>query len=779
MAGHTRSKSEWALGLLIVAAFFLASGSRVLAPLEGYVLALGERFLVPAVASDSVAVVALDPAIPAEQWSAVVERLADARVVGLVPPFPAALRDGTGPTLPETLVQGVFPRRVSALPVMSSPEALPAWPARSQPESGVFQNIPSLLTGQPFTPHRIALERLPAARQPLAVLEFEPGPYPVFRAPLVIRAGDAWTASFALRLATLASGVALGPEALQDHAILAVEGPIATDGAYRVYPRHASPEVPIVTMAELARGGFDPKGKVVLLGVTDTAQVEPVVFTGGDMLPPVMAEARLTAAVLDRSLFSVPPWSAWAQWGALLAVGLVVAAVLPRLAPSTAVVLVLLLVFVALTVETGFISLRTTFVPLATPALALATGAFALLIKRRLGAHARVLAAELATANRLLGQSYHSQGQLDGALERYRRCPADDDLLERLYTLGLDFERRRQFGKAAAVFEHLLGLAPKFRDAGERLQRNREADGRMLYGKTGGTTPTGTVILSSTGLTRPILGRYEVERELGRGAMGAVYLGRDPKIGRTVAIKTMALSQEFDGEQLNAVRERFFREAETAGRLTHPNIVTIYDVGEEQDLAYIAMDYLKGDNLATFCRPDNLLPFAEAMAIAIQVAEALDYAHSRNVVHRDIKPANIVYDREEGTVKVTDFGVACLTDASKTRTGTVLGSPSYMSPEQVAGRRVDGRADLFSLGVTLFQLLTGELPFTGDSLASLMYQIANEKPADIRKLRKDLPTCIGRIIGKALQKDPERRYQSGADMAVALARCRETPREVS
>lgn len=776
MAGCPR-KSEWVLGLLVVTAFFLASGSPALVLLEGRALALGTDFAEPAPSSGSVAVIDVEPATSSDVWPQLAERLVAARAVGLVPPYPRAFPGLEPQAFPAPLVLGALPQRLSARPPTGFPARVRLWPAHHVPAPGALSHVPGPLSGLPWLAHRIELAPAPVAPAEVAVLDFEPGPAPSFRAPLVIRAGEAWASSFALRLATLAAGGDLGEDTLQRHGILAVEGLIPTDGAWRAYPRRLVRDVPVVPMKALVDGGFNPRGKVVLLGAVDTAVVEPVVFASGEAVAPVVAEARLTAALMDHALFDAPPWSAWVQWSALAAVALVLAAVLPRLAASTSVVLVLLLLFVGLTVEFGFLSLRATFVPLVTPALALATGAAVLLLKRSLGARAGVLAAELAAANRLLGQSYHTQGQLDGAFERYRRCPVDEDLKERLYTLGLDFERRRQFGKAAAAFEYLLAVAPKFRDAAERVQRNREADGRLLYGKGTGTTPTGTVILSSAGLARPTLGRYEVERELGRGAMGAVYLGRDPRIGRTVAIKTVALSQEFDAEELDAVRERFFREAETAGRLAHPNIVTIYDVGEEQDLAYIAMDYLKGQNLAAFCRPDGLLPIAEVMAIAIQVAEALDYAHGRNVVHRDIKPANIVYDREEGTVKVTDFGVACLTDASKTRTGTVLGSPSYMSPEQVAGRKVDGRADLFSLGVTLFQLLTGELPFKGDSLASLMYQIANEKPADIRKLRKDLRPCVGRIIGKALQKAPERRYQTGADMAVALARCREQGRE--
>jgi serine/threonine-protein kinase len=199
--------------------------------------------------------------------------------------------------------------------------------------------------------------------------------------------------------------------------------------------------------------------------------------------------------------------------------------------------------------------------------------------------------------------------------------------------------------------------------------------------------------------------------------------------------------------------------------------VTIYDVGEDEDLSYIAMDYLKGHNLLTYCKSNSLLPAKEVFEALKKVAEALGYAHNNNVVHRDVKPANIIYDRDTGVLKVTDFGVACLTDSSKTKTGTILGSPSYMSPEQLAGLKVDGRSDLFSLGVTLYQMLTGELPFIGESLASLMYKIANEKHPDVRLFRPDLPACVSRIINKALAKEADKRFQSGELFANALERC--------
>jgi serine/threonine-protein kinase len=226
------------------------------------------------------------------------------------------------------------------------------------------------------------------------------------------------------------------------------------------------------------------------------------------------------------------------------------------------------------------------------------------------------------------------------------------------------------------------------------------------------------------------------------------------------------------------VKTRFFREAEAAGRLDHPNIVTVYDVGDEQDLAYIAMDYLKGKDLTAYCTAKSLLPVSEVFELITNVALALDYAHQQHVVHRDIKPANIIYDKDKRIAKITDFGVACLTDASKTKTGTVLGSPYYMSPEQLAGKKVTGRADLFSLGVTLYQLLSGELPFKGDSIANLMYNIANEKHPDIRRYRSDLPNCANTIIDKALEKESENRFTSGQQMAASMQQCQEHIREM-
>jgi len=267
------------------------------------------------------------------------------------------------------------------------------------------------------------------------------------------------------------------------------------------------------------------------------------------------------------------------------------------------------------------------------------------------------------------------------------------------------------------------------------------------------------------------LGRYVIEREIGRGAMAVVYQGRDPKINRVVAVKAIPLTREFDEDQLAEARLRFFREAETAGRLNHPGIVTVYDAGEDHDLAYIAMEYLNGEPLSEFTSSSTLLPASTVVELLARVADALAHAHRQNVVHRDIKPANIMFDAANDGLKITDFGIARLTDSGTTKTGIVLGTPSFMSPEQLEGRNVQGSSDLFSLGVSLYQLLTAQLPFRADSMTGLMFRIANEPHPPIRAIRPDLPGLLEAIVTRSLQKRADDRFQSGTELATALRSC--------
>jgi len=266
------------------------------------------------------------------------------------------------------------------------------------------------------------------------------------------------------------------------------------------------------------------------------------------------------------------------------------------------------------------------------------------------------------------------------------------------------------------------------------------------------------------------LGRYEIVSEIGRGAMGVVYRARDPVINREVALKTIPLAAEFDGRELEEARAKFFREAETAGRLSHPHIVTIYDAGEQGGTAYIAMELLRGRHLVEYAAAAGLLPPAIAIEVTARLADALHYAHQQGVVHRDVKPANVMFDPPSGELKITDFGIARLTDSGRTRTGLVLGTPSFMSPEQLQGRAVTGRTDLFSLAVTLFQLLTGQLPFRADSMPALMFKIAHDAPPPIAVVRPGLPAGLQSFFERALAKEPADRHASGAEFAEALRR---------
>jgi hypothetical protein len=373
---------------------------------------------------------------------------------------------------------------------------------------------------------------------------------------------------------------------------------------------------------------------------------------------------------------------------------------------------------------------------------------------------------------------------------------ASATVLGDLFALGTQLEQRGRAIQATAVYRHLARIDNTYRDVANRLHRLMDAERAKPKSATPAAAasaptpapaakrpaPANTALVSAgapaakdaerEGEDTQRLGRYQLEREIGRGAMGIVYLGRDTAINRLVAIKAIPLASEFSDAELVEARTRFFREAETAGRLNHPNIVTIYDVGEERGLAYIAMEYLKGRHLSEHAASNTLLEPRKVLELMGLTAQALGFAHKQQVVHRDIKPANIMYDPATDVLKITDFGIARLSGAGSTRTGIVLGTPSFMSPEQLEGRTVTGHSDLFSLGVSLFQLLTGQLPFTADSMTGLMQQIAEAPHPPLRAFRPDLPACVESVIDRALAKKPEARFDSGAQMAAALAECR-------
>ena len=274
------------------------------------------------------------------------------------------------------------------------------------------------------------------------------------------------------------------------------------------------------------------------------------------------------------------------------------------------------------------------------------------------------------------------------------------------------------------------------------------------------------------------IGRYEIIEELGHGAMGAVYRAKDPAVDRVVALKTI-IATALASEQGSEFRERFFREARAAGNLTHPGIVPVFDVGEHDGSPFLVMEYVSGWTLASAGARGERLDLKRMCEIGQKIAEALGYAHRRGVVHRDIKPANILITSREiygvEHPKITDFGIAKLTESEATMTGKMLGTPAFMPPEQFTGAPVDGRADIFSLGVVLYWLATGEQPFPGEGLTAVLYKVVHTEPIPPRKLNPSLPQRFESIILKCMEKDPAARYQSAEELARELSDLRSNP----
>jgi len=592
---------------------------------------------------------------------------------------------------------------------------------------------------------------------------------------LVYRYQDILLPSFALRVT--AQYLRVRPNRLElvaDRGINIAAHVVRTDDRFRVYPTYYSGNIESVGIKRFLDGKVRrsvARNKIVLLAGGGSGI--QVTLPNSVQVSPVQAQAQLVSAMLNQDFYVLPYVGRLIKWGALVVVALFLWLALPRLKVRGALWLTVGIIVVTLTSEWLLLILSKTWLPLAAPISMLLVGYLALSGRQLRGYWSFMVRAQAGANNayRRLGQVQQQQGHLDEAFSSLRNCQGNETVLESLYDLGQAYERKRQFNKAHSVYAYIQEQDFKYRDVRERIKRMQEAENAVTRGVSQGTAAT--MIISGDGIENPQLGRYQVESMLGRGAMGTVYLANDPRINRQVAIKTIALNAELEANEIEEAKARFYREAEAAGRLSHPNIVTVYDVGEEEDVAYIAMDYLEGVNLSVYTQPDHLLPVQTVLSIGTQVADALSYAHNNNVIHRDIKPGNIIYEPKTGKVSVTDFGIASLVDSSKTRTGTILGTPSYMSPEQIAGKKVDGRSDEFSLAVTLYQLLCGHLPFEGDSLAALMFKITNEKHPSIRRIRGDLPPCISTILNRAMQKEREKRYDTAGELANDLRKCRE------
>jgi len=596
-------------------------------------------------------------------------------------------------------------------------------------------------------------------------------------APLMIKYENTFLPSFALLLAArdLKMTVSDIHMNLGLNLELGMLG-VALNDQMRIYPAfHGDGDTPAfkhysfhdVISNRIPNSAF--QDKIVLIGLTDrniaTIYKTPI----NDSMPDIEFQAHVLQSILDESVYSRPSWAELVEYALIILIGIYLITLLPRAGMTISIILSIVLFIILLTTSLLFLSTAALWLQTMSAAILLVTGHILIFINQHFSSNLGEgrSAADSAETNKMLGLSFQSQGMLDMAFDKFRKCPINDDILQCIYNLALDFERKRQFNKASSTYEYINEHQPSYKDVRVRMERMKTAGDTMIFGAS---TAGGISNLLITGGAKPTLGRYEIVREIGKGAMGTVYLGKDPKINREVAIKTMALAQEFEADEMEEVKARFFREAETAGMLNHPNIVTIFDAGDEHDLAYIAMEFLDGADLAPYTKKDKLFPAPATMKICGKVAEALHYAQSQNVVHRDIKPANIMLLKDK-SIKVTDFGIARITASSKTKTGVVLGTPSYMSPEQLSGKHVDGRSDIFSLGVMMYEMLCGVRPFRGDSMATLMFQIANEPHPDIREHNSAITERTAKLLDHMLAKDPEMRIANGGAVIKEIIQC--------
>ena len=818
------SSSSWTsyrLAVALAAAVCLvASHSSSGQRLEGLLLDWGSHLILEAEQTDSVAVVAIDQSslqeygpwpLPRHQLTKVVRRLQrfEPKAVGLMLPLTeteTARAVGSIREELESLDASLRKKARSWLAQFDTDEQLAKVLKKSGP---VVLVVPALTatveTPLPETlkPHTISIEHeiLPWYRAGLTRLLSTPVPNDLELSPpaplfldavsgigaaklhrdqqsvrgsaLLITSNGHYLPGFELALLAAAEGFKTGELSIKAGRGVLREGNETLGAAdLNYYPRPAAAP-PVHSLKEVMandRLARSLRKKIVLIGPTAPDLVPELTGPAGSSYTPVTWSAQVLGSMLNDHAFTMPDWFYALQRALLLLFALYLMFIPATWHGARGLVASGLMAVILL--NTGLVTLlvKGLWLPVVAPALFLISVQLLLSLawrnqNRLITAWQRAVEARIA-----LGTNLQSQGQLDQAMDQYMQCLPAAAVFEPLYELGLEYERRRQVSKAQSIYARLGSTAKGFRDS--TLRHNQLANLSGRFPNAGTTDTSTTLVLDTPVMELPVLGRYRLERELGRGAMGTVYLARDPTIGREVAIKTLPLMPACEKREQQAAAERFFKEAEAVGRLDHPNIVTIYDAGQEHDLAYIAMDYVPGQSLDAWTGKAELLPVWEVLEIAAQVADALSYAHERKVVHRDIKPGNIIYDRDSGLVKITDFGVARILDTSRTRTGTVLGSPSYMSPEQVAGKNTDGRSDLFSLGTSLYQLLSGNLPFNGDSVATMMYQIANQKTPAMRKIRPSLPVCVNRLVMKALQKDPAKRFANGEVMAMAIRKCR-------
>lgn len=527
------------------------------------------------------------------------------------------------------------------------------------------------------------------------------------------------------------------------------EFPVTYDGSIVPLYGDAGIKAPTVQLTLAAAQRSEALTGWVLLGRNESEELR--------------ATAQVLAALGDGAYITTPYFFPLLKYSLLAALLLWSLLVLPRVSTTAFVLSGLSIIILFILVQVLLPGLLNYWLPLGAmiTATAIVYGLSAIArVKRNVRLfqtqEARYWALQSAKLN-------YGAARYEQALLAIQRVPLSSDTLKWYYRIADALLENNSPKKALPVWQMLYKKARKFRDVKQKIN-TCEAAISPLEKMPEAPDKTQVVCVTTSIET---LGRYQVRSVLGHGGSGVVYQGFDPVISRDVALKTLNLNV-FSAENQNKVKNRFLTEVKTIGKLSHPNIVSVYDVGQQDHWAYIAMDLAKGKPLTEYLVEDQLLPIAEVYWIGLKVAEALSFAHQQNVVHCDIKPGNIIYDRDSGDVKVTDFGIAKWLDEAHTETGEIMGSPLYMAPEQLQGRPVAEQTDLFSLGATLYQLLTGEPPFHGRSIAEIQQAVLHSRPVAVRSMRTQLPASAARIVNRALKKKTSERFSSASDMAFTL-----------
>ena len=521
-----------------------------------------------------------------------------------------------------------------------------------------------------------------------------------------------------------------------------------------------------VTASSVLTGLVQPeivRDRIVLIGESAEASMPGMTTPVDPHMSPLTLTASSLSNLLEGDFLMRPKWLGWLEIGVMAFIGVVALLWVPAMPFAGALLMGLVLAMLVISIEAWFLIAEGIWVQLATASVFVALAVWGThILRRSTGTNSAESRAHPAAGSKT--GIYSTQDEMDLEFSVLRQQAPTPETKEKMYEIAMAHGKAREFARAENVLQYIEKLDPNYRDVKEILEKLSGARKKRAAARRRGPAGIGS-------LDRRTLGRYEIDRVLGRGAMATVYLGRDPAINRKVAIKTVALAKEFDQEALQDAKEQFQREAESAGRLNHPNIITIYDAGEDDDVSYLAMEYFEGVSLLEHATTDNLMPAKWVLELCARAAEALDYAHRQNVVHRDIKPANLMYHAATDSLKITDFGIARLTDNARTKTGVILGTPSYMSPEQLSASGVTGSSDMYSLGITMYQLLTGQAPFRADSIPKLMDKILHEDHIPVRHLRNDVPECVDNLLSKCMAKEQADRFANGREMALALRDC--------